>query len=168
MSDKLELLKSNTVLFTIELTKKSLSDWVVEDIIALNQDFEDIPLLDAELNSNQDIKRIKDFLKNEIKPLDEAVYEACLEELKEIKEDLTWQTSEDGALVLKLEDWVQDSRTHLERKGWSHVLVGRSLLNPTQLNIINTMQNLPEASSIKVEIEKLKPPVKPHYFLDNI
>ncbi|WP_205502631.1 hypothetical protein [Rufibacter psychrotolerans] len=166
MNDTLELVKSNTILFTIELSKKSLSEWLIDDLIDLNKEFENNPILRIELNTNQEIKQLKDFLKREVKHLDEELYDSCVEELSEIKEDLKWRKSEDGKLVLRLEDWVQSTRRKVEDAGWTKLFVGRSIIDPKQLNIGGFVKDENELNKIKAEIEEMTPPVSPNFYLE--
>ncbi|MFC6999121.1 hypothetical protein [Rufibacter roseus] len=166
MNDGLEVIKSNTILFTIELTKNTLSDWIVDDIVELNKELGSYPILKTEFKTNQDIKRLKDFLKREVKQLDADLYDSCLEELTEIKDDLKWQNSEDGKLVLELENWVQNTRRIIMNEGWNSLFVGRSIIDPKQLNIGGFVKDEQQVRKIKSEVEKLAPPVYPNFYLE--
>lgn len=166
MNNNPELLKSNTILFTIELVKKSLSDWLVDEIVELNEAYENDPILKIELSTNREIKQLKEFLDSEIKHQDVGLYEYCLKELREIKGDLKWLKTEDGKFILKLEDWVLNTRSKLAREGWDNVFVGRSLLDPKQLNIGGWVRDENASNEIKAKIAQWAPPVPPKYLLE--
>ncbi|WP_266205748.1 hypothetical protein [Pontibacter kalidii] len=166
MNKEIESIRSNTILFTVELVKKSLSDWLVDEIIEMDKEYENNPILKIELNTNQAFNQLKEFINREIKHRDSGLFESCIEELREIKDDLKWLKSEDGRFILKLEDWVHGVRSKLESEGWNRVFVGRSLIDPKQLNIGGLVKDEIESNKIKAKIEQWAPPVPPQYYLE--
>lgn len=166
MKKEVELLKSNTILFTgIGLVKKSLSNWLVEEILDIDEKCEKEPIIRAKLDSKGDIKKLREFLDREIKQQDDGLYESCIEELKEIKDDLNWESSKDGKFIQKLEEWVLATRTNASLLGWESIFIGRSIINPKGLNIGGLVRNEKEAEEIKKQIDLWAPPVPPRYLL---
>lgn len=164
MNNKIETLKSNTILFTgIELVKSSFPEWLVDEIFEINEKYKDEQILKEKLKSKDDLIKLKEFLDREIKHQDDALYDSCIEELREMKEDLRWSSSKDGKFILKLEDWVLDARNKIAQQGWDKIFIGRSIVDPKELNIGGWVRNSRESVEIKAQIDSWAPPVSPRY-----
>ncbi|MER2999237.1 hypothetical protein [Pontibacter populi] len=167
MNKEVELLKSHTILFSgIELIKQALSDWLIEEILGLNENYNDESILKVKLNSKEEIRNLKEFLDREIKHQNYELYESCIEELREIKEDFKWSNSKDGKFIQKLEDWVLNIRSKISDKGWEKIFIGRSMIDPKELNIGGVVKNEKEADEIRMQIEMWAPPFPPRYLLE--
>lgn len=167
MSKDVELLKSDTILFTgIELVKRTISDTLIEAILELNEEYENEPILQVKLNSKEEIRNLKEFLDRELKHQNAELYAACIEELREIKDDLKWSNSKSGKFIQKLEDWVLDTRSKVLLLGWERIFIGRSMINPKDLHIGGVVISEKEAKDIKKQIEMWGPPAPPRYVLE--
>lgn len=103
--DKFEILKSNTIQFTIEMNKMRLSEAILEDIIKTEIEVEKVEILNVDIDNKERLKNLKQFLDNNKKILKNGLYDYCLEEYREIKDDLKFRNSKDGKLIIEIENW---------------------------------------------------------------
>lgn len=160
--DKFEILKSNTIQFTIEMNKMRLSEAVLEDIIKTEIEVEKIEILNVDIDNKERLKNLKQFLDNNKKILKNGLYDFCLEEYREIKDDLKFRNSKDGKLIIEIENWVQHNRESLPQMNPSKIFIGRSFIDPKKLIIGGLLNGQKEMEIIEFFREK-NPPVEPEY-----
>ncbi len=146
--------------------KDSLSEWLIDEIYEIDEKNKNEQILKDKLNSKDDLIKLKEFLDREIKHQDDALYDSCVEELREMKEDLRWSSSKDGKFIIKLEDWVLDARNKISKQGWYKIFIGRSIIDPKELNIGGWVRNNRESVEIKAQIDSWVPPVSPGYMFE--
>ena len=159
---KFELLKSNTIQYAVEMNKVRLSETVLDDISKTKIDFENAKILNININGKENLKKLKHFLNDNKEFLKNGLYDYCIEEYREIKDDFKFRNTKDGQLILEIENWVQDIRKLLPEIGNSKIFVGRSFFDPKKL-IIGGILNDQEKLKIISYFEDKNPPVKPEY-----
>jgi len=164
--DKFEILKSQTIQFSLfDLLHFRLSNYIVERICQIDNTFQNNQIIKKGIVSVDDINELQVFFENKRNALEfYNLYDACIEELREIKSDIKWVNSNDGKLIIKIEHWVESARKKISEHFYGYkIFVGRSLLNPKELIIGGMLKNELEIEIIKKELMKETPPVLPIY-----
>lgn len=162
--DKFEFLKSKTIQFSIEMNMLRLSEFTIEQISNIDKDLGMIPILSKEINDKKNLKQLKTLLDENKRKLKKDLYEDCIEEYREIKDDLKFRSTKDGRLIIELEVWVQKLRKEINIKFQNKKLfVGRSFIDPKELIIGGIVEKIDEIQYIKDFINKHCPPVIPIY-----
>ena len=164
---KFEFLKSNTILFPIELNKNRLSDFLIDDILNSNEGFNQDSILRKRIENKEDLKMLKTFLKKNRKTLGDDLYFYCLEELNEIKSDIKWSNTQEGKLIMGIDKWLLCNRRDFLNKFEDYkIFLGRSLTNPKELIIGGRISENEVITEIKKNINSRKPPVTPFFYLN--
>lgn len=167
MSAQLERLKEKSIQFTIEMVKKRLDDFLVHDITEADDKFKEAEILFKDIESKEDLKILKDFFKNNKSNLPKHLYEDCIEDLREITNDLKWSTSKQGIEVLNLEAWVINARKQLaDIAEFKTIFIGRSMIDPTWLIISGILDSESQEEKLKEKINQLNPPSQPRFFIE--
>lgn len=164
--DKFEILKSNTIQYTIEMNKLRLSEVVLENIANTEIDAASTEILNVDIETKENLKELIKFIDSNKRFLKKGLYDYCLEEYREIKDDLKFRNSTDGKLIIDIENWVQENREYLAELNPSKIFLGRSFVDPKKL-IIGGILNGQDESKIKDFFKERQPPVKPEYKLEN-
>ena len=164
--DKFEILKSNTIQYIIEMNKMRLSEVVLEDIAKTEINVDNVEILNVDVNSKESLKELKQFLENNKRIFNNGLYDSCLEEYREIKDDLRFRKTKDGILIIETENWVQLHRESLSQLKPSEIFMGRSFIDPKKL-IIGGLLNGQEKRKVIDFFEGKNPPVEPDYQFEN-
>jgi len=160
--DRFEDMKSSTIQFTIEMIKLRLSDAVLEEMAKVEINLRKADILNVDIDNKERIKHLKVFLEENKKQLKGGLYDSCIEEYREIKDDYKFRTSKDGRLIIKIEEWVQKARKKAEHMD-KRVFVGRSFIDPKKLVIGGILKNEVDESEMINLFELNNPPVQPEY-----
>ncbi len=163
---RFEILKSNTIQFTIELNKSKLSDAVLEEILKIDTQLAKSRILHSNIDDKNSLKELKAFLSEHKKKLGQSLYEYCIIECREIKDDLEFSKTETGQFIIQLEDWVQFARKEIGKLKNVSLFVGRSFLDPKELIIGGVVESFEKVEEIKQYFNGLKPPVDPKYLFE--
>lgn len=159
--EKFEIYKSNTIQFEIVLDKKRFSDAVLDDISNLDKNLLE-PILFEDIDDKKKLKSLKEYLDYNKNNLKDGLYDYCIEEYKEIKDDLNFKKSKDGKLIIEVENWVIKTRKKAEKELKNFkVFIGRSFLDPKELIIGVIIKNVDEENTIKSFFLNENPPVAP-------
>jgi len=164
--DKFEILKSNTIQYTIEMNKLRLSDVVLEDMLKTGIDINNIEILNVDIENKEQLKELKEFLDCNKKFLKDGLYDYCLEEYREIKDDLKFRNTKDGQLIIGIENWILAQREILSQLKPSEIFIGRSFIDPKKI-VIGGLLNGQDEGTIIGYYEERNPPVKPDYQFEN-
>lgn len=166
MSNQIERLKGKSIQITMPLVTKRLSEVATDDIIAADQKFRDAEILFQDIESKEALDALKAFLLSHKSQLGKALYDDCVEELREMSSDLKWSKSKQGKAVLALENWVVNARQQLSLKdGFDSIFIGRDWNDPEVL-IVSGVLNDDSQEFLKKEIRRLNPPVEPAYIIE--
>jgi len=143
-----------------------LSEAVLEDVAKTEIDTDKVEILNVDIKDRERLKELKQFLDNNKKVLINGLYNYCLEEYREIKEDLKFRNSMDGKLIIEIENWVQQNRELISQLHPSKIFIGRSFNDPKQL-IIGGLLNGKKETEIMDFFTDKRPPVEPQYELEN-
>lgn len=163
---KYERLKSTTIQFSIEMNKTRFSEVVLDDITKAGIDTSKLKILSEDIDSKERLKELKQFINAHKQVLKRGLHDYCLEEYREIKEDLKFRNSKDGKLIIELESWVQENRESIPELLPAKVFIGRSFDDPKKL-IIGGILNGQQESRIIDFFETKRPPVEPEYNFEN-
>jgi hypothetical protein len=167
MNSQIERLKEKSIQFTLEMVKKRLDDFLIDEIIETDDKFKEIEILFKDIETHADLKILKDFFKLNKSKLSKDLYENYIEELREITSDLKWSNSKQGIQVLKLEEWVINARkAFAEVDEFKTVFIGRSMIDPTLLIISGVLNGALQEEKLKEKIEYLNPPTQPKYIIE--
>jgi len=167
MDPQIERLKGKSFQFTIEMVKKRLDEFLIDEIIEADDNFKETKILFKDIENKEDLRALKDFFKLNRSKLSKNVYESCIEELREIASDLKWSNSKEGIQVQNLEAWVINARKDLARfDEFKTVFIGRSIMDPTLLIISGVMDSELQEEKLKEKIKDLNPPARPEYILE--
>lgn len=112
-----------------ELLKDSISEWLLSDIQQINVKLWKELKLISKVNNKDDIKRLKHFVKNNKSNLGSMLYEELKSAVKEIAEDFEWIRSEDGQIIMDIEDWIEKVRSRLGKEYPDALIyIGRSFV----------------------------------------
>lgn len=164
---KLEILKSNMVLYSATLDTLKLSEFLIDEIAELSDCFKNNTILSKEIKDKEDLKSLKLYIAKNKESLKHGLYEYCLEEIKVINNDLNFRNSQDGKLIIEIEDWVLEMRrVHTIVIEKLELFVTRSLTEPTKLLIGGIVKNEIVLNKVVDFFEKQSPPVRPNYKLE--
>jgi hypothetical protein len=167
MNAQIERLKGKSIQFTIEMVKKRLDDFLIDEIVDTDDTFKEAKILFKDIETREDLKILKDFVKANKSKLSNDLYESCKEELKEITDDLKWSNSKEGMKVMKLEEWVINVRKHLQGfDEFKNIFIGRSLMDPVILRISGVLDSESQIEKLKEIIKHLDPPAQPEYIIE--
>lgn len=167
MSDQIARLREKSIQFTIEMVKKRLDDFLIAEMVDTDDTFKEAKILFKDIETREDLKILKEFIKLSKSKLSSDLYENCVEELREITDDLKWSNSKEGMKVMKLEEWVINARKHLQNfDEFKNVFIGRSLMDPLVLRISGVLDNESQKEKLKEVIKQLNPPAQPEYIIE--
>ncbi len=86
--DKFEILKSNTIQYTIEMNKTRISEDIIKEIKQSKIDSKKLKILNIDSDNKKNLKELKQLLDENKKLLKNGLYDYCLEENREIKDGL--------------------------------------------------------------------------------
>jgi hypothetical protein len=157
---RFEILKSTTVQFSIEeLLQNRLDDILLEELFAIDESFKEEGILSNEIKTKEDVKTLQEFFKRNKNRIRPGLYSDFMEDLKEIKDDITWSASVDGKIVLEIERWVAEVRDKVSAQlNGYNVFIGRSFVDPKVLVVGGLIKNDLELTTVKRFIEGEKPP----------
>ena len=164
--DKYEQLKSRIIHYSIELTQKKLSSTLLEDLYIRNEILKKSKELQKVIESEEDLKQLKKYIKQNKSLIGKELFDECLEEIRTIKQDLKFINSKEGKAISKLEDWVISVRPKFENFKNSKLFVGRSNWNPKDIIIGGLVQNEETKKDIISLAQTLSPPVKIIFFIE--
>lgn len=162
---RFEILKSTTIQFSIEeLLQNKLDDLLLDELFAIDSSFKEEAILSKAIYTKEEVKKLEGFFKENKSRIRPGLYNDCMEEVKEIKDDIKWSTSADGKIVLEIERWIAHAREKLATHSNGHnIFVGRSFVDPKALIVGGIIKNEQELAGIKQFIESENPPVTPVY-----
>jgi len=164
---KLETLKSNMVLYSATLDTLKLSEFLIDEIAELSDFLKKNTILSKEIKDKEDLKSLKLFIVKNKEALINGIYEYSLEEIKELNDNLNFRNSQDGKLILEIEDWVlKMRRVHAIVIEKLELFVTRSLTEPTKLLIGGIVKNENVLNKVVDFFEKQSPPVLVNYKLE--
>ena len=164
--NKLELLKSQTIQFEIEMNKFRLSEDVLNDMAKKGIDVQNIEILNIDIDSKEQLKQLKTFLKEHKNMLKTGLYDYCMEEYREIKDDYKFRNTKDGKLIIEIEKWVKKMRKKLPEFENQKLFIGRSYDDPKKLIIGGIINNETEKEKFMNFFEQFNPPVTPEYIFE--
>lgn len=148
------------------MNKTRISEDIIEEIKQSKIDSKKLKILNIDIDNKKNLKELKQFLDENKKLLKNGLYDYCLEEYREIKDDLKFLSTKEGKLIIEIENWVQETRTSLSTLMPSLIFVGRSFFDPKKL-VIGGLLNGNEETRIIEFFEERNPPVKPDYQFEN-
>jgi hypothetical protein len=162
---RFDALKSTTIQFSIEeLLQNKLDDFLLDELYAFDSSFKEEAILSNEINTKEDVKRLEAFFKENKSRIAPGLYNDCMEDLKEIKDDIRWRATADGKIVLEIERWIAQVREKLASQfNGQSIFVGRSFVDPKTLVVGGVIKDDVELITIKRFIESENPPVVPVY-----
>lgn len=163
---KYEILKSRTIQYSIEMNKMRFSKVVLEEISETKINTNSIEILNVDIDSKERLKELKQFIDVNKKILKNGLYEYCIEEYREIKDDFNFRNTKDGKLIIEIESWVQQNRKLIPELAPSKVFIGRSFDDPKKL-IIGGVLNGQKKTKIIDFFEDKGAPILPEYKFEN-
>ena len=110
------------------LVKKQISEHLVDKVRDdYGPDYICIvpPILEATIESEADVKALKDAIK-EVKPrLSEGLFKALQEEYREIADDSKWKSTRRGNYIMRTNEWAEPFHAEFRaRKQYDDVIMG--------------------------------------------
>ena len=157
--------RENTIQLSIkDLLKDSISDDLLSDIqdksMSLWKELWSI----SKVNNKDDIRKLKNFLKDNKDNLGSLLYDDLKSEINEIKDDFNWVRSKDGQIILEIEDWIGNARLHLSNEYPDALIyIGRGFVNPKELIIGGVVYDEDMQKFFENYFNNQNPPVPIHF-----
>jgi hypothetical protein len=140
---------------------------MISDLINAAEELEDEPLLTRDINSKEDLKQLKEFVKSISTKIDKILFDDVKDELREIADDFKWSGSSQGKPVMKLEAWVISAREKLlAYPKFQNVFIGRDFFDPTVLIVSGVVVNDAASKKLADLVKEWQPPVEAKYIIE--
>lgn len=155
-ASQFEAEKSCTIQYPLsDLLRLSFNRDILVDIEKIDESIAEQISAFFPCKKQSDVKTVKELIEKHRKLLTD-IYNDCLDELKEISEDVSWINSKHGRKIIDIETKIVQIREYLKNTFPKLLLyIGRSFVNPLLIVVGGFVENETQISTISKTIKSI-------------